>query len=102
MIHHLARSLPPHQWFRGIAVAQGMNESTYTIWLRKLTLQTLGRSTAQVPMVFLDFDIASTDRRAASWLKATHSALSAGLNQFYRSQGLETPRRRAKHAFRLP
>src|SRR6266545_3921771 len=90
-LQQLAAPLPDHVWFRSVAFPDNRTDaSVYELVLRKLVLQTLGRSSAQEPVIFLD---PGGELSRDVFLRVTRRALREGIRQFYASRGLDVSAR---------
>lgn len=72
----------------------------YAEWIRKLSLQAMGRSSHQQPFIFINAwnewaegaHLEPDQRYGHAWLKATASGRVDGIRSFYRAQGLDVSR----------
>ena len=110
MRHQLARSLPDYRWYRGAMpswdntarrgrdahILVGSSPELYELWLRKLVLQSMVRSTVgDEPLLFVNAwnewaegtHLEPDEHYGHAWLEATQRALRDGLRQFYAAEG---------------
>src|SRR5262249_1033988 len=90
MRRRLAVPLPDHPWYRMLAApVEPMDASVYSVWLRKLVLQTALRAPAQAPLLFVDASaVWSAPSEREAWLAATRRGMQEGIQQFYASQNI--------------
>jgi glycosyltransferase involved in cell wall biosynthesis len=90
MRRRLTLLLPEHAWYRTLLPPQEQEDvATYSVWLRKLVLQTALRARDQAPLLFVDASAVWPSAVAReAWLAATRTGMSDGIRQFYASQGL--------------
>jgi hypothetical protein len=107
--HQLAAELPEYRWYRGVMpswdntarrgadahILVGSSPAAYELWLRKIVLQTLCRSSVDEPLVFLNAwnewaegtHLEPDETHGRAWLEATQAALHEGIRRWYASTG---------------
>jgi hypothetical protein len=99
VLQRLSAPLPDRMWFRSVAFPDGSADtSNYELFLRRLALQAMGRSSAQEPIIFLD---PGRGPLRDAWLRATRTGVRDGVQQFYASRGLDVSARHIEAALRL-
>jgi len=106
----LALPLPEYPWYRGLIPSwdntprRGVNAHVlvnsspdeYRLWLRKAVLQSLVRSPAQAPLVFINAwnewgegtHLEPDTKYGRQWLEATRGGLLDGLRQYFASRAV--------------
>jgi glycosyltransferase involved in cell wall biosynthesis len=87
--HHLALPLPERPWYRVLAAPEDARDlGLYSVWLRKLVLQTAARAPLQRPLLFVDASPVWHSPGRAAFLSATHGGIRGGIRQFYAAQNV--------------